>query len=176
MFGKKIPLIEKVLLESNDSGHVNKDVFDSSKNNNIIQEKLSSTKLDSSESLCVTEKGCLKSEGCNFPRCKYSLSPRSTNEEVKNELLVSCIRCMRRYHHNYLHPEDIKPFLNVINDNFVDDTYLCYDCCLEFFELKFHSSTGRPQRISVCNRIYATTRKTVSFFNVVWYVIKFPCV
>ena len=163
-------------MESNDSGHVNKHVFDSSKNNNIIQEKLSSTKLDSSESLCVTEKGCLKSEGCNFPRCKYSLSPRSTNEEVKNELLVSCIRCMRRYHHNYLHPEDIKPFLNVINDNFVDDTYLCYDCCLEFFELKFHSSTGRPQRISVCNRIYATTRKTVSFFNVVWYVIKFPCV
>ena len=136
---------------------------------------MSSTKLDSSESLCVKEKGFLKSEGCNFSRCKYSLSPRTTNKEVKNELLVSCVRCMRRHHHNYLHPEDVKPFLNVINDNFVDDTYLCYDCCLEFYGLKFHSSTGRPQRISVCNRIYAAVRTTVSFFQcrMVCYKVSF---
>ena len=53
----------------NDSGRVNKYVFGSSKDSSVIEEELLSTKIDSSESLCVKEKGCLKSEGCNFPRC-----------------------------------------------------------------------------------------------------------
>ena len=163
-------MIEKVPFESNDSGRMNKDVFDSSKDSSIIQEELSYTKQDSSESLYIKEKGCLKSEGCNFSRCKYSLYPRTTNEEVTNEPLVSCVRCMRQHHHNCLHPEDIKSFLNVINNNFVDDTYLYYGCCLKFYELSFHSSTGRPQRTSVCNRIYAA-RTTVSFVSMPYGIL-----
>ena len=109
-------------MESNDSGRMNKDVFDSSKYSSIIQEELSYTKQDSSELLCIKEKGCLKSDGCNFSRCKYSLYPRTTNEEVTNEPLVSCVICMRQHYHNCLHPEDIKSFLNVNNYNFVDNT------------------------------------------------------
>ena len=61
------------------------------KKGSSTEEELSSTKLDSSESLCVEEKGCLKSEGCNFPRCKHLLSPGTMTEEVKNELLITCV-------------------------------------------------------------------------------------
>ena len=154
---------------------MNKNAFDSSKDNSIIQEELSFTKPDSSESLCAEDKDFLKSEGCNFPRCEYSLSPRTTNEEVANEPLVSCVICMRRHHHICLYHEDIKYFLIVINDNVVDNAHLYYDCCLEFYESKFHSSTSRTQRTSVCNRIYAATRTTVSFFQcrMVYYKVSF---
>ena len=63
MYLEKLSLIEKVPLESNDSGRVNKGVFDPSEDNSIFQEELLSTKTDSSELLCVKEKGYLKSEG-----------------------------------------------------------------------------------------------------------------
>lgn len=56
-------MIEKVPLESNDSGRVNNDVFDASEDSSIIEEEVTSTKSDSSESLCVEEKVCLKLEG-----------------------------------------------------------------------------------------------------------------
>ena len=56
-------MIEKVLLESNDSGRVNNDTFDASEDSSIIEEEVTFTKSDSSESLCVKEKVCLKLEG-----------------------------------------------------------------------------------------------------------------
>ena len=49
-----------------------------------------------------------------------------------------------------------------MKDNFADGTKLCHDCCLEFYELKLHSKTGRPQRTSVCKKIYTVARRTVS--------------
>ena len=120
---------------------------------------------------CEEEKNCLKLEGCNFPRCSYSLPPGTLSENVTSQPLIACISCQKGCHVNCKELEVTHYLDNVIGDHFADHTKLCYYCCLKFFEYKSHSSTGLPQRTFVCKRIYATTRRTVSFDNIVWYII-----
>ena len=157
---EKKPLIEKVPSELDDSVRSKNGLFSSSEDSSINDESLF-TKSDSSELSYVIKTGLSKSGGCNvschYPKCIYT-----TNED---EPLVDCVRCMRRFHFNCQYAKDNKSFNHAINDNFIDGTKLCYDCCLECYELKFHSKTGRPQRTSVCNRIYTVARRTVSFFQ-----------
>ena len=55
LFENKLPLIEKIPSESDDSGRMNKGLFESSEDSSINDELLS-TKSDSSEILCVNKK------------------------------------------------------------------------------------------------------------------------
>ena len=98
-------------------------------------------KSDSIESLRVIKTGLTKTGGCNFP-CDFPKCIYTTNED---EPLVDCVRWIRRFHFNCHYAKDNESFNHAINDNFVDGTKLCYDCCLEFYELQFNSKTGRPQ-------------------------------
>ena len=107
------------------------------------------------------KKGLSKSGGCNFP-CNFPKYIYTTNED---EPLVDCVRCMRRFRFNCQYTKDNEFFNHANNDNFVDSTKLSYDCCLEFYELKFHSKTGRPQRTSVCKHIYTVARRTINLFQ-----------
>ena len=49
-----------------------------------------------------------------IPKCIYT-----TN---KDEPLVDCVRCMRRFHFNCQYAKDNDSFNDAINDNFVDGT------------------------------------------------------
>ena len=123
---------------------------------------MSFTKSKSSESLCVIKTGLSKSGGCNFP-CNFPKCIYTTNED---EPLVDRVRCIRRLHFNCQYAKDNESFNHTSNDNFVDGTKSYYDCCLGFYELKFHSKTGRPQRISVCKHMYTVARRTVSLIPI----------
>ena len=83
---------------------------------------------------------------------------------------TKCVRYIRRFHFNCQYAKDNESFNDAIIDNFVDGTKLCYDCCLEFYELKFHSKAGRPQRISVYEHIYTVARRTVSFIPILYCI------
>ena len=108
-------MIEKVSLESDDSGRSKKGVFDSSEDSSSNDKSLF-TKSDSSESSCVIKTWLSMSGGwnfpCNFPKCIYT-----TNED---EPLVGCVRCIRRFHFNCRYAKDNESSNDAINDNFVD--------------------------------------------------------
>ena len=158
-------MIKKVPSESNDSGRSEKGIFDSSEDSSSNDESLFK-KSDYSESSCVIKTGLSKSGGCNFP-CHFPKCIYTTNED---EPLVDCVRCIRRFHFNCQNAKDNESFDDAIKNNYVDDMKLCYDCCLEFYDLKFHSKTGRPQRTSVCKHIYTVARRTVSFIPILYCI------
>ena len=143
--------------DSNDNDEVSCIESDSSLEDSDNNDEVSCTKSDDSISSCAKNTGLSKPGNCNFPKYIYTTDDGGTKEP-----LVDCVRCLRRFHFNYQYVEDTECFNEVIHDNFADGMKLCHDCCLEFYELKLHSKTGRPQRTPVCKQLYTVARRTVS--------------
>ena len=106
------------------------------------------------------------------------MTKSSKSRDVNNNLIRKNVRELTFHpfsqfvvcRFNCQYTKDSEFFNHAINDNFVDGTKLSYDCCLEFYELKFHSKTGRPQRTSVCKQIYHVARRSVNLIPMSYFI------